>query len=71
MGFRKSLASLAAAALVAAPVAGQAAQFAPREAASAEGEQLTGNPWIPIAVLVVALAVILLVALDDETPDSP
>ena len=68
MGFRKSLASIAAAALVASPVAAQAA---PREATPVEGEQLTGNPWIPIAVAIAVLAVILLVALDDETPDSP
>ena len=68
MGIRTSLASIAAAALVVSPVAAQAA---PREATPVEGEELDGNPWIPIAVGFVVLAIILLVALDDETPQSP
>jgi hypothetical protein len=68
MGIRKSLASIAAVALVASPLAAEAA---PREAAPVEGEQLDGNPWIPIAVLFIVAAIILFVALDDETPDSP
>ena len=68
MGIRTSLASIAATALVVSPVAAQAA---PREATPVEGEELDGNPWIPIAVGFVVLAIILLVALDDENPQSP
>jgi len=68
MGFRKTLASVAALTLVASPVAAQAA---PREASPVEGEEIAGNPWIPIAVGVIVLAIILIIALDDETPDSP
>jgi len=69
MGIRKSFASIAALTLVVSPVVAQAA---PRESTPVEGEQLEGSPWIPIAVGFIVLAVILLVALDDdETPDSP
>jgi hypothetical protein len=69
MGIRKSLASIAAISLVVSPVAAQAA---PREAAPAEGEQLSGHPWIPIAVAFAVLAIILFVALEDnDAPDSP
>ena len=69
MGIRTSLASIAAVALVVSPVAAQAA---PREATPVEGEELDGNPWIPIAVGFVVLAIILLVALDDnDKPSSP
>jgi hypothetical protein len=69
MGIRKSLASIAAISLVVSPVAAQAA---PREATPVEGDQLAGNPWIPIAVAFAVLAIILFVALDDsDEPDSP
>jgi hypothetical protein len=69
MGFRQSLASIAAVSLVVSPIAAQAA---PREATPVEGEQLAGSPWIPIAVAFAVLAIILLVALDDnDNPQSP
>ena len=69
MSIRKTLASIAAISLVASPAVAQAA---PREATPVEGEQLDGNPWIPIAVGVIVLAIILFVALDDdEGPESP
>ena len=72
MGIRKSLAAMAAATLVISPLATQAAPAAPRAATPVEGEQIDGNPWIPIAVAAVVLAIILIVALDDNnSPQSP
>jgi hypothetical protein len=68
MIMRSLLASLSAAALVATPIAAQAA---PRQATPVEGEEIAGNPWIPIAVLVAVLAAILIVASDDNGPTSP
>jgi hypothetical protein len=68
MVMRSLLASLSAAALVATPIAAQAA---PRQATPVEGEEIAGNPWIPIVVLITVLAAILVVASDDNGPTSP
>jgi hypothetical protein len=62
------LASVAAVTLMAAPAAAQAA---PRTPAPVEGEQLTGNPWIPFAVGLIVAVIILLVVFDDDEAQSP
>jgi hypothetical protein len=68
MVIRRTLACIAAAALMAAPVAAQAA---PRAPAPVEGEELAKNSWVPFAVGLIVLVIILLVVLDDDEPESP
>ena len=69
MAFRGGLASIAAAALLAAPVAAQAAPV--REAAPVQGEELGGSPWITIAFVFAVLAAMLLVVGNSDNPHSP
>lgn len=67
---RKILTPVLAAALVAVPMAAQAAG---RTASSfEEGEAIAANPWIPLLVgLAVAIAIAVVVFDDDEEPVSP
>jgi hypothetical protein len=69
MMFRRILASLAAASLLAAPTVAHAT---PRAASPiGEGEQIAGNPWVPWLVALLALVAIVLVVIDDDDEDEP
>ena len=67
MILRGVLASTAAAAFAATPLAAQAA---PREDAPVAGEQLGGSPWITIAVVFAVLAGLLLIVGNSDGPEG-
>lgn len=73
MKLNRALASVAAAAsLVAAPLAAQAAPTELRTASDVEGENLRGGFLIPlIAVVAVLLGILALTGGDSDAPESP